>query len=860
MTLSTAEDHDLSCDDLETICELADDVYRNQWITFAYHKISERARRYLGDDATWCTFARWSSYTVGKALDLDVRSSRLEQMLDEAHLEARRFPWVHDRLQELNRDLRRLSDSAMPRTLAIGNHFVFHDIAYSMMKFLDWYDEHQGIDREDDDAWDKAWKRFLPRLEPLRPNDLFQDADIRLLRDGLRHYLDAIRDVDGRRSDHILHGNVLLAVYEQWRLDPILRLALDPVAKSLVEFRNKVPRHDDGAEPPQAVLRRGGTRWALRHQSSIRRWIADQYGQYLTQVWLTYEAPLESEAVTPLVVGKGFARRRRRRAAAARTNETVRRELERTHYRRRIVDAYDPSGTPSANGGGNGQAATDARDPGLLRVLSIYDRSRPMRGSASWTRFADRMQFIVDLFREHRSNEHLHQAPKPEELAMLRLELSDAALDKLRQVGDDEAEKVIDRYLKRRDTTDDPRELVEALVRYGWGHHPGGDAAGRKDANEMLESLAGPLPRWADRQQIERGQQFLEDYALPIAAALFNGSLPVSYTAGHGTKVLTATADLASANVNRRLAETGQMLLDLMTITEKPLAPGSPGGDAARGVRLFHAAVRRMLERRGWDPQKPKPRPARAGSAPKKVDGHHGDDRIPPRGRPINQEDLLGTLVAFTVVVLDALDEMGIKVPDEDRNAYIHLWLVVGALLGIDYELIHRKTDPPDDGMDAPPDLAQLRVIGRVVYRRNSAVTPDGQVLAAALMQMLRESFKGWWLFHSVPTTTTRWLLGDEQADFLGLAPAEAPARVFLRVSRPFLRFVSVGRVGAAPAVPVRVNAKLLYQQWISKNTDKRPPWRVPEPLRRTLGYVEGGAPDQREIDLTEPEAEPVEV
>jgi hypothetical protein len=34
-----------------------------------------------------------------------------------------------------------LSDSAMPRTLAIGNRLVFHEIGWRSPRFLEWYDD-----------------------------------------------------------------------------------------------------------------------------------------------------------------------------------------------------------------------------------------------------------------------------------------------------------------------------------------------------------------------------------------------------------------------------------------------------------------------------------------------------------------------------------------------------------------------------------------------------------------------------------------------------------------------------------------------------------------------------------------------
>ena len=50
---------------------------------------------------------------------------------------------------------------------------------------------------------------------------------------------------------------------------------------------------------------------------------------------------------------------------------------------------------------------------------------------------------------------------------------------------------------------------------------------------------------------------------------------------------------------------------------------------------------------------------------------------------PINQEDLLGTLFCFSVVVIRSLRLLGAPVSDEDADDYYHLWRAVGAMLGI---------------------------------------------------------------------------------------------------------------------------------------------------------------------------------
>ena len=100
-------------------------------------------------------------------------------------------------------------------------------------------------------------------------------------------------------------------------------------------------------------------------------------------------------------------------------------------------------------------------------------------------------------------------------------------------------------------------------------------------------------------------------------------------------------------------------------------------------VRGFHAAIRKMLEgREPWKtewtvPMTPRNDGARPGDGKPEV--------------PINQEDLLGTLTTFTVVVIESLEKMGVTVSDEHRDGYLHTWLVVGHLLGIDYDRLRSR-------------------------------------------------------------------------------------------------------------------------------------------------------------------------
>ena len=86
--------------------------------------------------------------------------------------------------------------------------------------------------------------------------------------------------------------------------------------------------------------------------------------------------------------------------------------------------------------------------------------------------------------------------------------------------------------------------------------------------------FGGPrLPDWADRARIRAGQEFFADWTLPVCTALFCASLPTGYAGADGVQVLALTSDLASSDMRRRIAETAQMLMDIMD--PGPRSPGT---------------------------------------------------------------------------------------------------------------------------------------------------------------------------------------------------------------------------------------------------------------------------------------------
>lgn len=235
------------------------------------------------------------------------------------------------------------------------------------------------------------------------------------------------------------------------------------------------------------------------------------------------------------------------------------------------------------------------------------------------------------------------------------------------------------------------------------------------------------LPSWTDRARVLRAQRFAERHSVAIACALFCASLPSAFTGAKGVSVLYVTRKLHD-DVDRRVNETGRFVFDVL------MPGGFESGRALRStqkVRLLHAAVRyRVLAGR----------PAPIGT----------DVNI-----PINQEDLLGTLVCFSVVVLDALTKMGITFTADEGEDFMHLWRVVGAVLGIRESWL-------------PKCVADARVLGEMIRARQAIPTQDGRELAAVLVDGIERHLPARGLGVVAPGLM-RFFLGEQVAQTLGL-------------------------------------------------------------------------------------------
>ena len=764
-------------DEVREIIALTDDVYRNHWITYAYSDISNRLHARIGDNASWCTFSTWSSRLIGQYLRVDEPNPTIEQWLREHPLPV---PPLRSALRRFGFWIRTRERGAMPRVLALGNRLVFEEIGLAVARLIAELDDSRYYDED-------AWRAFERTIEATGDGPLFPPGDVDQLREALSCYYRARwEDRPENKAELVLLANTLLGAYEQSRLQPIAEAALSPFARRLPELERETLDELTKVLPSErAALRPYDRPWALQEESPVLRQIASGYARLLTRFIMMLQLPREGAGMEAFHIGVGLPE----------------------------PEVGQPLYPPPLD---------HLRDERLMSVIAQYDVSGgTARGcrARNWAEFDDRMNYIVNVFRARQTSPALYE-PLPA-MDFLPLSLSDEELDRLRRIGDDEADERVRQFVD--ETGLDPKEFLAVLVKYGAGTQDikrgfeADDAVPTVDASKVDACYPDDfvsLPAWANEDQLRRGQEFFRDFGLEIASGLFSASLPTSYTATRGAQVLTRTADLVS-NAERRIAETGQMLLDVMAANDESLPPLSPDTyayKAARGVRLFHAAVRYWVlndPERTWD--------------------------VEQLGVPINQEDLLGTLAAFTVVMIESLEKMGVSVHERQRDAYLHLWLVVGHLMGIDYELVLPRGFPGDE---QPLEYADVQRLRNEILRRNAGESPEGRTLMSALVQAMERSMPR--PVKALPRALTRHLIGGRFADMLDV-PRAGLMDVAVGALRPVARVLTpLTRIGPFGGMADNATRKM-YGFWIRNRRGERPRWRF-EWARENWGIEHAGA------------------
>lgn len=298
----------------------------------------------------------------------------------------------------------------------------------------------------------------------------------------------------------------------------------------------------------------------------------------------------------------------------------------------------------------------------------------------------------------------------------------DAFLDAMRSVGDPPADEVI-ADLSRRHGIEHVNELMRSLVRND-------DIVSDELPASVRAYLAqsAELPDWADVDLIRRGEAFFDDNWPVIVTLLFCASLPSAYAARKGAQVLYLTQRMTK-HVHRRIFETAQFILDVMS--PGGLSSSGRGIRSAQKVRLMHSAIRHFIQydarwRAQWDDE---------------------------WGVPINQEDLAGTLMTFSLQILLGMKRFRIPMAPVDEEAYLHAWKVVGHLMGVDEALL-------------PADIDEANELALTIFERQKGESEAGLELTRALLAFMESQLPGRFL-SGFPATLMRQSIDAEIAALL---------------------------------------------------------------------------------------------
>ncbi|MEQ8350835.1 MAG: oxygenase MpaB family protein [Leptospiraceae bacterium] len=241
-------------------------------------------------------------------------------------------------------------------------------------------------------------------------------------------------------------------------------------------------------------------------------------------------------------------------------------------------------------------------------------------------------------------------------------------------------------------------------------------------------------PLWVDWDEIEFGANAFMRTGPFGPAALMCHSLPTGYLDPLSSKPLVFSGRLVQ-RARRRLDETAGFVYECCS--PGGLRPGSRGFQVTIRVRLMHAQVRRLLLKSGtWDTEN--------------------------WGMPINQWQMLGSNVLFSLAVIRALRRWGLYISTKEEQAMYSIWRYNGFLLGIDRDILPATSNECGRILEVlefnrqPADEPSIQLMSSLLDAGSSMAV---DVVALPMRSIVRSMLSG----------LTRNLLGAKRAGELGL-------------------------------------------------------------------------------------------
>lgn len=300
-------------------------------------------------------------------------------------------------------------------------------------------------------------------------------------------------------------------------------------------------------------------------------------------------------------------------------------------------------------------------------------------------------------------------------------------LENFRQIGDQKADSFIGKFLLKNGHhalrqlmpyLSDYKNIVKLNPAY-------------KEIEDFIKSNS-ELPIWHEQKEIIRACEFYQKYTIEIGMMLSCYSLPYCYLGAKGAQVLVMTERIKNDTYNR-LKETGLFLQNILDYSNWQ------NGKALiilAKVRLLHACVRQFVK-------------------------HSKKYNTEINGIPVNQEDMAGTNLAFSLIVLRGMRKTGIMFDHYYERAYLHFWKVAGYFLGIEEPLL-------------VSGMKEAMLLDKEISSRQFEHSSAGNELTSSLFKCYNQitSTK---VESEMITAQSRYLLGNNYADMLGIPKTKIP-------------------------------------------------------------------------------------
>jgi hypothetical protein len=219
---------------LQSVVDQESLVVRNLQVTQGYYRLSQGMKRYVSSaNVSWCGFATHASKTAGQALRHELMPRFLRAAMIRLSGYDNTFAFFNEGLREhgpdladehlsrLGQALRRVSE-----LVSEGNITVFEELAYPFADFLTTFKRIWVYDKG-------QLQVFLDKH--FRPGPLHEGGQDYLI-EAFTAYHDARFETRPKqKAELVLHGNLLVGLHEQTRLQPQIEQALAVPIKFFAE-------------------------------------------------------------------------------------------------------------------------------------------------------------------------------------------------------------------------------------------------------------------------------------------------------------------------------------------------------------------------------------------------------------------------------------------------------------------------------------------------------------------------------------------------------------------------------------------------------------------------------------------------